>query len=219
MWAGQQTGACPPRATLTATWPSRGPLGRGSGRTHLRDDVEVVPGLPLDHNLLSVFKLHRLQGVGHGQALPLLQGLWRGDRSTSPQCHLRGHRPRPCGDGTNTREGGARAGCSVVRAPAPRRGSQLRSQGRARTWSQGRSRLRSTCRRQPVSASGASLSPLSPPSPPLSEKPRKKHPQVGINNKQKLRGRGPGPPGAGVRTGCSHTGRCSRSYLSTQRLP
>ena len=42
--------------------------------THLRDDEEVVPGLPLDHNLLSVFKLHGLQGVGHRQMLPLLQG-------------------------------------------------------------------------------------------------------------------------------------------------
>lgn len=42
--------------------------------THLRDDEEVVPGLPLDHNLLSVFKLHGLQGVGHRQTLPLLQG-------------------------------------------------------------------------------------------------------------------------------------------------
>ena len=42
--------------------------------THLRDDEDVVPGLTLDHNLLSIFKPHRLQGIGHRQTLPLLQG-------------------------------------------------------------------------------------------------------------------------------------------------
>lgn len=49
-------------------------------RTHLRDDVEAVPGLPLDHDFLSIFKLHRLQGIGHSQALPLFQGLCRGQQ-------------------------------------------------------------------------------------------------------------------------------------------
>ena len=42
---------------------------------YLQDDEELVSRLPLHHDLLPVLKLHRLQRVGHGEPLPLLQGL------------------------------------------------------------------------------------------------------------------------------------------------
>lgn len=54
--------------------PTLSPALRPSN-THLRDDEEVIPGLPLNHDLLSILELHGLQGVRHSQALPFLQGL------------------------------------------------------------------------------------------------------------------------------------------------
>lgn len=47
----------------------------GVGGAYLQDDEELIPRLALHHDFLSVFKLHRLQGVSDGQTLPLLQGL------------------------------------------------------------------------------------------------------------------------------------------------
>ena len=42
---------------------------------YLQDDEELIPWLSLHHDLLPVLKLHRLQGVGHCQALPFVQRL------------------------------------------------------------------------------------------------------------------------------------------------
>lgn len=44
---------------------------------HLQDDEKLIPRLSLHHNLLPVLKLHRLQCIGHRQALPLIQRLCR----------------------------------------------------------------------------------------------------------------------------------------------
>lgn len=41
----------------------------------LEDNEELVARLSLHHYFLSVFKLHRLQGICDGQTLPFLQGL------------------------------------------------------------------------------------------------------------------------------------------------
>ena len=41
---------------------------------NLQYDEELITGLSLDHNLLSVLELNRLQGVGHRQTLPLVKG-------------------------------------------------------------------------------------------------------------------------------------------------
>ena len=112
MWAGGQQTAHPCQVPRPLAHP---------GQTHLRDDEEVVPRLPLNHNLLSVLKLDRLQGVGHRQALPLLQGLWGGDRSTSPRHHLGKHPPaRSCVGLIRQKDAQNRKRVSGLRGPSGR---------------------------------------------------------------------------------------------------
>lgn len=40
---------------------------------YLQDDIELAARLPLHHDLLAIFKLHCLQGISHGETLPLVQ--------------------------------------------------------------------------------------------------------------------------------------------------
>ena len=62
---------------LNSTCDIRTPIqgSRTGSESHLGDDEEVVSGVSLPHDLLAVLKLHGLQGVGHGEPLPLVQVL------------------------------------------------------------------------------------------------------------------------------------------------
>ncbi len=48
--------------------------GDGNFHTHLCNDEEIISRFSLHYDLLSIFKLHRLQGIGHSQPLPLIKG-------------------------------------------------------------------------------------------------------------------------------------------------
>lgn len=59
-------------------------------RTHLCDDVEIIPRLPLHNDFLSIFKLHRLQGISYSEAFPLLQRLCRKIQESLATLHYHG---------------------------------------------------------------------------------------------------------------------------------